>query len=134
MYRDKSRGMVDPRSYQETESLTGAATSSTQQHVPISTRPGRLWQWQHFGSYVEFIALLIVFECSLFLLLHSFRWYVVALGFFALGLEATVSLHFPTHIKSGIQYITILCSYPSLSFSSITSARCAIPLPLPQCL
>jgi len=88
LYRDKTNGVVDPRSYQETESLTGAGSKSP----PMTRRPGNLWQWKSFGSYVEFVALLILLHCSLFLLLHSLDAYILMLGFFALGLEATLPI------------------------------------------
>lgn len=88
LYRPKTGGVVDPRSTQEVESLT----SSGVKPETISKRPGALWQWKSFGSYLEFIALLILVHCSVFLLLHPFNWYVTTLGFIALGLEATLPI------------------------------------------
>ncbi|KAI5480461.1 ER to Golgi transport-related protein [Pseudohyphozyma bogoriensis] len=83
LYRDKSTGFVDPRSEAEIDALNGRTTSR---------RPGGLWQWKHFGSYLEFTALLILFHSATFLIFHSFNWYVTGLGFIALGLEATLPL------------------------------------------
>ncbi|KAL8279001.1 hypothetical protein RQP46_008670 [Phenoliferia psychrophenolica] len=91
LYRDASPstpGVIDPLSDQEAEALTGG----TGKTVRKGTRPGNLWQWRGFGSYVEFVALLILLHCSMFLVLHSFEWYVTGLGFVALGLEATLPI------------------------------------------
>jgi hypothetical protein len=87
VYRDKGPENIDPRSLAESESLTGAGGFK---QTPKSTRPGGLWQWNNFGSYLEFTALLIAFHCATFLMLHTLAWYIVLLGFIALGLEATV--------------------------------------------
>ncbi|KAM0748310.1 hypothetical protein T439DRAFT_291721 [Meredithblackwellia eburnea MCA 4105] len=87
LYRDTSGSSVDPRSNQEAEALTGANKPTR-----MSTRPGNLWQWRSFGSYVEFVALLILLHCSLYLILHSFQFYITGLGFLALGLEATLPI------------------------------------------
>lgn len=78
----------DARSAAEGESLTGGGSKESGK----STRVGQLWQWKSFGSYVESIALLVVFHVVTFLILHSYEWYVTALGFFALGLEATLPI------------------------------------------
>lgn len=43
-----------------------------------------------FGTYIEFVAMLVALHCGMFLLLHGFETYVTILGFLALGLEATV--------------------------------------------
>ncbi|KAK4051249.1 emp24p/erv25p- protein [Microbotryomycetes sp. JL201] len=55
-----------------------------------STRPFRLWQWPDFGTYIEYCAAVIVGHLLFFVPLHGFPVYVTALGFFALGLEATL--------------------------------------------
>ncbi|GAA5955393.1 hypothetical protein JCM21900_005361 [Sporobolomyces salmonicolor] len=55
-------------------------------------RPGQLWQWDNFGAYLEFTALLILLHCAVFLLLGRINAYVQLLGFLALGLEATLPI------------------------------------------
>ncbi|GAA5825587.1 hypothetical protein JCM11251_000296 [Rhodosporidiobolus azoricus] len=55
-------------------------------------RPGNFWLWSSFGAYLEFAALLILVHCAFFLMLHKWDVYVQALGFIALGLEATLPL------------------------------------------
>ncbi|GAA5885560.1 hypothetical protein JCM6882_007471 [Rhodosporidiobolus microsporus] len=57
-----------------------------------SRRPGNFWQWENFAAYLEFTALLILIHCAMFLLLHKWDVYVQALGFIALGLEATLPI------------------------------------------
>lgn len=73
---------------QEEESLTGTSTKSE----GTSRRPFQFWAWPTFGSYLEFAALLVVFHGITFAALHRFDWYVNALGFAALGLEATLPI------------------------------------------
>ncbi|GAA5997761.1 Any1p [Rhodotorula paludigena] len=61
----------------------------------FASRPRRLanfWQWPHFGAYLEFTAIFIVIHSALFLLLHSWDFYVQLLGFIALGVEATLPI------------------------------------------
>ncbi|GAA6007799.1 hypothetical protein JCM10207_004878 [Rhodosporidiobolus poonsookiae] len=53
-------------------------------------RPGDFWQWDSFGAYLEFSALLILVHCVFFLIFYRFDVYVQILGFIALGLEATL--------------------------------------------
>ncbi|KAK4696008.1 hypothetical protein P7C70_g8449, partial [Phenoliferia sp. Uapishka_3] len=90
VYRDtSSSGSFDPRSEQESEALTG---STSVKNFPKTQRLGNLWAWRGFGSYVEFVALFILLQCSLYLVLHSFDWYITGLGFVALGLEATLPI------------------------------------------
>ena len=55
-----------------------------------SRRPFALWQWPGFGTYIEFMAGVIVVIGLLVLFLQSSSWFWTALGFFATGLEATV--------------------------------------------
>lgn len=56
---------------------------------------GKFWAWDEFGSYLEFMAVLIVGQVVgiiIFWGLFSFGWYTEVLGAFALGLESTVSM------------------------------------------
>ncbi|KAM0787502.1 hypothetical protein ACM66B_003574 [Microbotryomycetes sp. NB124-2] len=55
-----------------------------------STRPLKLWQWPQFGTYIEYCAAVVVVHLLFFVPLHGFSVYVTALGFLALGLEATL--------------------------------------------
>lgn len=84
LYRPKD----DDSSREEEELLTGNGSMNREKK---SYRIYKLWQWTAFISYIEFAALLIAFHCITFLALHSFKTYITALGFIALGLEATVS-------------------------------------------
>lgn len=85
---------IDPRSTQESAGLTGRRTQSEggKPEPPLSNRPGNLWQWENFGTYLEFVALLVAGHCCMYLVFHWSETYVTILGFLALGLEATVSL------------------------------------------
>ncbi|BGP15930.1 hypothetical protein JCM10213_003640 [Rhodosporidiobolus nylandii] len=57
-----------------------------------SRRIADFWQWPSFGAYLEFSALLILFHCAFFLMLHKLDAYLAILGFIALGLEATLPI------------------------------------------
>lgn len=98
----------DPAATSENEAANNALGKRNQD------RPGQLWQWPNFGSYVEFVAMLIVFHVVTFvhlsiwslphlgqvsddlafrfLILHRFETYVTILGFAALGAEATLPI------------------------------------------
>ncbi|CAE7203847.1 unnamed protein product [Rhizoctonia solani] len=60
--------------------------------VGISTRPYAFWQWPSYGTYIEFLAGLIVVLTIVELIFGRMSWFVDALGFFALGLESTLPL------------------------------------------
>ncbi|GMK55816.1 hypothetical protein CspeluHIS016_0208720 [Cutaneotrichosporon spelunceum] len=57
-----------------------------------SRRPFSFWQWPTLGSYLEFLAGLIVFLVVLQLILGRFAWYISALGFIALSIESTLPI------------------------------------------
>ncbi|ELU43584.1 PQ-loop domain-containing protein [Rhizoctonia solani AG-1 IA] len=60
--------------------------------VGVSTRPYGFWQWPSYGTYIEFLAGLIVVLTIVELIFGRMSWFVDALGFFALGLESTLPL------------------------------------------
>ncbi|ORY92484.1 hypothetical protein BCR35DRAFT_297914 [Leucosporidium creatinivorum] len=92
LYRTKGPDGIDPRSLQETEGLTTSGGGGYSKEPTKSSRPGNLWQWDSFGTYIEFVAMLVALHCGMFLLLHGFETYVTILGFLALGLEATLPI------------------------------------------
>ncbi|CAE6478060.1 unnamed protein product [Rhizoctonia solani] len=60
--------------------------------VGVSTRPYGFWQWPSYGTYIEFLAGLIVVLTIVELIFGRMSWFVNALGFFALGLESTLPI------------------------------------------
>lgn len=72
------------------------ATAGHTPHVPTLRRRilGSFWGWQDYGSYLEFLALLIASHAVLLVILWGvvgWDWYIQLLGILALGLESTVS-------------------------------------------
>ncbi|KAG8690086.1 hypothetical protein FRC09_012150, partial [Ceratobasidium sp. 395] len=60
--------------------------------IGVSTRPWGFWQWPSYGTYIEFLAGLIVCLTIVELIFGRMEWFVDALGFLALGLESTLPL------------------------------------------
>ncbi|KAL1407633.1 hypothetical protein Q8F55_007066 [Vanrija albida] len=58
--------------------------------APAWRRPFNFWQWESFGSYIEFVAGLIVVLSVLQFALGRFRWYIDTLGYLALTIESTL--------------------------------------------
>ncbi|WRT69075.1 uncharacterized protein IL334_006058 [Kwoniella shivajii] len=55
-------------------------------------RPFEFWQWDGYGSYLEFLAGLIVTLGILQIILGRWMWYIDALGFVALTIESTLPI------------------------------------------
>jgi hypothetical protein len=53
---------------------------------PPAKRPFSFWQWPRLGSYLEFLAGLIVLLTIAHFILGRFKWYIAALGFVALSI------------------------------------------------
>lgn len=46
-----------------------------------TSRPLNFWQWQAYGTYIEFLAAFLVVLCSSYIVLGGYSWYVDTLGF-----------------------------------------------------
>jgi len=57
-----------------------------------SKRPFGFWQWEGYGSYLEFLAGLIVVLGVLQILLGRWMWYIDTLGFVSLTIESTLPI------------------------------------------
>ncbi|OCF56459.1 hypothetical protein L486_06403 [Kwoniella mangroviensis CBS 10435] len=57
-----------------------------------SKRPFEFWQWEGYGSYLEFLAALILALGVLQIILGRWMWYIDALGFVALTIESTLPI------------------------------------------
>lgn len=57
-----------------------------------SGRPFDFWQWEGYGTYLEFLAGMIVILGLLQLALGRWMWYIDALGFVALSIESTLPI------------------------------------------
>ncbi|WVQ63896.1 uncharacterized protein L199_002052 [Kwoniella botswanensis] len=57
-----------------------------------SKRPFEFWQWEGYGSYLEFLAALILALGVLQVILGRWMWYIDALGFVALTIESTLPI------------------------------------------
>ncbi|ORX39143.1 hypothetical protein BD324DRAFT_618636 [Kockovaella imperatae] len=67
---------------------TGPAKSLT-----VGTkRPFDFWQWESLGSYLEFLAALIVVLGIAQIIFGRWMWYIDALGFIALFIESTLPI------------------------------------------
>ncbi|WWC91207.1 uncharacterized protein L201_006149 [Kwoniella dendrophila CBS 6074] len=55
-------------------------------------RPFEFWQWEGYGSYLEFLAALILTLGVLQIILGRWMWYIDALGFIALSIESTLPI------------------------------------------
>ncbi|OCF40946.1 hypothetical protein I317_05224 [Kwoniella heveanensis CBS 569] len=55
-------------------------------------RPLDFWQWEGYGTYLEFLAGLIVVLGILQIILGRWMWYIDALGFIALTIESTLPI------------------------------------------
>ncbi|WWD21307.1 hypothetical protein CI109_105791 [Kwoniella shandongensis] len=58
----------------------------------VGRRPFDFWQWEGYGSYLEFLAGLIVVLGVLQIILGRWMWYIDALGFIALTIESTLPI------------------------------------------
>ncbi|BEI92985.1 uncharacterized protein CcaverHIS019_0506130 [Cutaneotrichosporon cavernicola] len=56
------------------------------------SRPFNFWQWPRLGSYLEFLAGLIVLLTITHVILGRFKWYIGTLGFVALSIESTLPI------------------------------------------
>ncbi|ORY33113.1 PQ loop repeat-domain-containing protein [Naematelia encephala] len=74
------------------------APSPNESHVQVGSRhkswyrPYGLWQWEGYGSYLEFLAGLILFLAVLQVILGRWLWYIDSLGFIALTIESTLPI------------------------------------------
>ncbi|WVQ85022.1 hypothetical protein IAT38_007186 [Cryptococcus sp. DSM 104549] len=58
----------------------------------VGQRPFSFWQWEGYGSYLEFLAGLIVVLGVMQVILGRWMWYIDALGFVALTIESTLPI------------------------------------------
>ena len=61
-------------------------------------RPGNLWDWPDYGSYIEFCGIVVLVHGVVFAIMHWSSTYVTVLGFAALGTEATLPV--PQFLKN----------------------------------
>ncbi|KAK1922591.1 PQ loop repeat-domain-containing protein [Papiliotrema laurentii] len=59
---------------------------------PRSKRPFDFWQWEGYGTYLEFLAGYIVVLGVLQVIFGRWSWYIDALGFIALTIESTLPI------------------------------------------
>lgn len=78
---------------------------------------GKFWAWDEYGTFIEFLAFLIVGHVVgivIFWGLFRFGWYTEVLGALALGLESTVRAPFPLPRISLLTQCSCSCRYRSL--------------------
>lgn len=96
----------------------------------FTSRPRRLanfWQWPQFGAYLEFTAIFIVIHSALFLLLHSWDFYVQLLGFIALGVEATVRNAYNQGAGGSLTSGRHAAAYPATHRQLRSKVDCRLP-------
>lgn len=85
-----------PRTEEEEEgdylSHSGEGEIEGGQWQDRKTRPFGFWQWEGLGSYLEFLAGLILVLGILQVILGRWDWYIDALGFVALTIESTLPI------------------------------------------
>ncbi|WVW79363.1 hypothetical protein I302_101331 [Kwoniella bestiolae CBS 10118] len=77
---------------QESDYLSQPPTSGTTSGSGRRKRPFDFWQWEGYGSYLEFLAGLILVLGVLQIILGRWMWYIDALGFVALTIESTLPI------------------------------------------